>query len=168
MAGQLLKESIYTLKLTRKGIDIKEGKEVNVLKSIPVTEVMNANVETVYEGLPLESLADKISKSKYNSFPVIISENKLTGILSFYDYNDALFDEHLKGIIVAKDLATLDITTVSTDDNLYDAFEKITLHDFSVLPVVSPDNTSRLIGILTRRDIVSAYDKAVIKKSLNV
>ena len=125
-------------------------------------------METVYEGLPLESLADRISKSKYNSFPVVDSENELTGILSFLDYNDALFDKHLKGIIVAKDLATLEIITVSTDDNLYDAFEKITQKDFSVLPVVSPDNTSRLMGILTRRDIVGAYDKAVIKKSLNI
>lgn len=168
VAGQLLKESIYTLKLVRKGIDIKEGKEVNILKSIPVTEVMNVNVETVYEGLPLESLADKISKSKHNSFPVVNSENELSGILSFFDYNDALFDEHLKGVIVAKDLATLDIITVSTDDSLYDAFEKISLKDFSVLPVVAPGNTSRLIGILTRRDIVGAYDKAVIKKSLNI
>ena len=168
VAGQLLKESIYTLKLIRKGIDIKEGKEVNVLKSIPVTEVMEENIETVYEGLPLESLADKISKSKHNSFPVVDSQNKLTGVLSFLDYNDALFDEHLKGLIVAKDLATLDVITVSTEDNLNDAFEKITLKDFSVLPVVSPDSASQLVGILTRRDIVGAYDKAVIKRSLNV
>jgi CIC family chloride channel protein len=168
IARQLLKESIYTLKLIRKGIDIKAGKEVNVMKGIPVTDVMNTNVETVYEGLPLKKLADKISKSKYKSFPVVNAENGLIGILSFFDYNEVLFDEDLKDLVVARDLATLNVITVSTNDNLYEAFEKISNKDFSVLPVVSPDSSSRLIGIITRRDIVGAYDKAIMKKSLNI
>jgi CIC family chloride channel protein len=167
-AGQFLKESIYTLKLIRKGIDIREGKEVNVLRSIRVSEVMNPNVETIYEGLPLEALADKISKSKYNSFPVLNSEEALIGVISFFDYHESLFNEDLKGLIVAKDLASLNVVTVSIDDNLYHALQTITLKDFSILPVVAPDDATRLVGILTRRDIIGAYDKAVVKKSLNI
>jgi CIC family chloride channel protein len=167
-AGQFLKESIYTLKLIRKGIDIREGKEVNVLRSIRVSEVMNPNVDTVYEGLPLAALADKITKSKYNSFPVLNSEEALCGVISFFDYHESLFNEDLKGLIVAKDLASLDVVTVSIDDNLYNALQKITSKDFSTLPVVASDDATRLLGILTRRDIIGAYDKAVIKKSLNI
>lgn len=163
---QFLKESIYTLKLLRRGINLEEGKEVNVLKSIKVSEVMNTEVETITEALSLERLAEIISKSKYNSFPVVIDGNKLTGILSFFDYNEAIFDENLKGLVVAKDIATADVVTISTDDNLYNALEKITFKDFSILPVVSPDDPTKLTGVLTRRDIMSAYNKAVIKKSL--
>jgi CIC family chloride channel protein len=165
-AGQLLKESIYTLKLIRKGIDIREGKEVNVLKSIRAGEVMNPRVETVGEAFNLRGLADRISKSKYNSFPVVNDANELAGILSFFDYNEALFDENLKDLVIAKDLATTDIVTVSLDDNLYDAFEKISVKDFSILPVVSPDDPKQLMGVLSRRDIIGAYEKAVLKKSL--
>ncbi len=165
-AGQLLKESIYTLKLIRKGIDIREGKEVNVLKSMRAGEVMNPRVETVSEAFNLRGLSDKISKSKYNSFPVVNDANELTGILSFFDYNEALFDENLKDLIIAKDLATTNIVTVSLNDNLYDAFEKISVKDFSILPVVSPDNPKQLMGVLSRRDIIGAYEKAVLKKSL--
>jgi CIC family chloride channel protein len=165
-AGQLLKESIYTLKLIRKGIDIREGKEVNVLKSIRAGEVMNPQVETVGEASNLRGLADRISKSKYNSFPVVNNANELTGMLSFFDYNEALFDENLKDLIIARDLATTNIVTVSFDDNLYDAFEKISAKDFSILPVVSPDNPKQLMGVLSRRDIIGAYEKAVLKKSL--
>jgi len=163
---QFLKESIYTLKLLRRGINLEEGKEVNVLKSIKVNEVMNNEVETITEALSLERLAEIISKSKYNSFPVVSDGNKLTGILSFFDYNEAIFDENLKGLVVAKDIATLDVVTISTDDNLYNALEKITFKDFSILPVVSPDDPTKLTGVLTRRDIMGAYNKAVIKKSL--
>ncbi|MCP4373429.1 MAG: chloride channel protein [Deltaproteobacteria bacterium] len=166
IARQILKESIYSLKLLRRGINLEEGKEINVLKSIIVSEVMNAKVETITEALGLERLAEIISKSKYNSFPVISKGNKLTGILSFYDYNEAIFDENLKGLVVAKDIATSDVVTISIDDNLYHALEKITFKDFSILPVVATDDPMKLMGVLTRRDIMGAYNKAVIKKSL--
>lgn len=165
-AGQLLKESIYTLKLIRKGVDIQAGKEVNVLKSIKVREVMNSQVETVPESLALTKMADRISKSKYNSFPVLNSGNQLTGILSFMDYGDAMFNEDLNDIIIAKDLATSDVVTVTTDDNLFTALEKISVKDFSILPVVAPEDPKKLLGIVTRRDIIGAYNKAVIKKAI--
>jgi hypothetical protein len=44
--------------------------------------------------------------------------------------------------------------------------EKITSKDFSILPVVSPDNPLHLVGVLTRSRIMDAYNEAVIKKSL--
>ena len=165
-SGQLLTESIYTLKLARRGVNIREGKEVNVLKSISVKNVMNPGIETIAESLNLGRLAERISKSKYNSFPVVDDEGNLTGILSFLDYHAAVFDENLKDLVVAKELATRKVVTISLDDNLYNALEKITSKDFSILPVVSPDDSSKLLGILTRRDIIGAYNKAVIKKSL--
>jgi CIC family chloride channel protein len=165
-SGQLMKESIYTLKLVRRGVDIREGKEVNVLKSMHVKDVMSPHVETVSEDWPLKTLSDKISKSKYNSFPVLNSENKLTGILSFNDYSEAIFDEDLKFIVVAKDLASSNVVTVSSIDNLYTALEKISRNDFSTLPVVSPDDSAQLVGIVTRRDVIGAYEKVVLKKSL--
>ncbi|UCD86623.1 MAG: CBS domain-containing protein [Desulfobacterales bacterium] len=116
--------------------------------------------------MTLRTLAEKISKSKHNSFPVVNKEGHLTGILTFVNYHDVVFDENLKDLVVAQEIATTKVVTVSVDDNLYDAMEKITLKDFSILPVVSPSNPSQLIGVLTRRDIFSAYNKAVIKKSM--
>jgi len=165
-SGQLLRDSIYTLKLARRGIDIKEGKEVNVLKSLLVKDVMSRKVETIPEGLPLEAMSEKISKSKFNSFPVLNADNKLSGIISFLDYREAIFDEDLKHLVVAKDLATSEVVTVSSNDNLYTALEKISRKDFATLPVVSPDDPGHLVGVVSRRDIIGAYDKAVLKKSL--
>jgi CIC family chloride channel protein len=164
--GQLLRHSIYTLKLARRGIDIKAGKEVNVLKSLFVKDVMNSNVETMPEALPLGKMAARISKSKFNSFPVLDDQNQLIGILSFNDYNEAIFDENLKDLVVAKDLATTDLVTISLDDNLWTALEKISSKDFAVLPVVSAQAPNKLAGVVSRRDIIGAYNKAVLKKSL--
>lgn len=163
---QLFKESIYTLKLSRRGVNIRAGKEVNVLRSISVRDAMNPVVETIPQNLTLGNLAQKISKSKYNSFPVVDEEGHLAGILSFLDYHDVVFDENLVDLVVAKELATPEVVTVSLDDNLYNALQRITSKDFSILPVVSPDDPKKLVGVLTRRDIMGAYDKAVIKKSV--
>ncbi|HUU80897.1 MAG TPA: chloride channel protein, partial [Acidobacteriota bacterium] len=161
---QILAESIYTLKLARRGVNIRAGKEVNVLKSISVRDVMNPAVETVPENLSLRKLSEKVSKSKYKSFPVVDEKGNLTGILSYLDYHSTIFDENLKDLVVAKELSTSKVVTVSLDDNLYDALERITADDYSLLPVVSPDNPSKLRGVLTRRDIIGSYDKAVLKK----
>lgn len=165
-AGRFYRDSIYTLKLIRRGVDIREGKEVSVLRSLYVKDVMNPNVETIPEGMPLASMKEIISKSKFNSFPVLDSQKRLCGILSFNDYNEALHDEDLTHLVVAKDLATPDVITVSSQDNLYTALEKISRRDFSTLPVVSVNDPHELVGIVTRRDIIGTYEKAVLKKSL--
>ena len=114
----------------------------------------------------LVTMADIIAKSKFNSFPVLDADNKLAGILSFNDYSEAIFDDDLKHLIVARDLATPDVVTVSANDNLYTALEKISRKDFATLPVVSANDSGQLVGIVSRRDIIGAYDKAVLKKSL--
>jgi CIC family chloride channel protein len=166
VAGQLFRESIYTLKLIRRGVDIRGGREINTLKSMSVADVMTTSVETIFEGTPLGVLSKMIAKSKYNSFPVLDQEKRLTGIISFSDYRDAVFDEHLKDLIIAKDMATTEVTTIDQNADLYEALETIMVKDFAVLPVVAPDDPHHLLGVISRRDIIGAYDKAVLKKSL--
>jgi CIC family chloride channel protein len=162
----LSRESIYTLKLLRRGVNIREGREVNVLKSISVKDVMNPNVETVTERMSQSEISECVTKSKYNSFPMLDHTGKLMGILSFNDYRDAIYNEDLKELIIARDLATTNLVTVTMENNLYDALELITQKDFSIMPVVSSKDASQLMGVLSRRDIIGAYDKAVIKISL--
>ena len=87
-------------------------------------------------------------------------------MLSFKDYKDALFDESLKDLVLATDIATAEVLTITDDSDLYTALQTISRKDFSTLPVVSPDDPKRLVGVVTRRDIIGAYEKAVIKKTL--
>jgi CIC family chloride channel protein len=127
---------------------------------------MNTNVETVTERMSLGEISERIAKSKYNSFPMIDHTGKLTGILSYNDYREVMFNEDLMDLVIARDLATMNVVTVTMDSNLYEALELISQKDFSIMPVVSSKDASQLMGVLSRRDIIGAYDKAVIKKSL--
>jgi CIC family chloride channel protein len=162
----LSRESIYTLKLVRRGIDIREGREVNVLKSISVKEIMNSQVETVTERMNMGEISDRVSKSRHNSFPVLDNADRLIGILSYNDYREALFDQDLKDLVVARDLATMNPVTVTMENNLYDALQIISQRDFSIIPVVSSKDASQLMGVISRRDINGTYEKAVVKLSL--
>jgi chloride channel protein, CIC family len=162
---QIHKESIFTLKLVRRGVNIKAGKEINVLKSLLVKEAMNPAPETIYEGLSLKDLARRISESKYHSFPVVDSSGNLTGILSYADYHEVLHAEQLGHLLVAKDMATKKVITVFIEDTLHTALERIAAKDLSLLPVVSGENPQRLHGVVTRRDILGAYNNAVMKRA---
>jgi len=166
IARRLCGESIYTFKLIRRGINIRGGAEVNILSSMSVKNVMYHTVEIVPETMNLKELADKLPKSRSNNFVVVNDKEEISGVLTFLDYYDKLFNEKLDDHMLVKDIMTPDVVTVSIEDNLDTALKKITSEDFSILPVVSPDDPLKMLGILTRRDILEAYDQAVIKKAI--
>ncbi|MGV7223603.1 MAG: chloride channel protein [Nitrospinales bacterium] len=166
VARKLCGESIYTFKLIRRGINIRGGKEVNILSSMSVKNVMYHTVEIVPENLHLKEFAKGLPQSRSNNFVVVNDKEQITGILTFLDYYDNLFNGKLDDQMAVKDIMTPEVVTVSIEDNLGTAMEKITAGDFSILPVVSADDPLKLLGILTRRDILEAYDQAVIKKAI--
>ena len=166
VARKLCGESIYTFKLIRRGINIRGGKEVNILSSMSVKNVMYHTVEIVPENLHLKEFAKGLPQSRSNNFVIVNDKEQITGILTFLDYYDNLFNGKLDDQMTVKDIMTPEVVTVSIEDNLGTAMEKITAGDFSILPVVSADDPLKLLGILTRRDILEAYDQAVIKKAI--
>jgi len=88
------------------------------------------------------------------------------GILSYSDYHHLVPNKDPSQLIIVKDMATPEVVTVYPEDSLYTALERITPNDFSILPVVSKGNPKKLLEILTRRDIIGAYNSAVIKKPI--
>jgi CIC family chloride channel protein len=167
IARKLCGESIYTFKLIRRGINIRGGQEVNILSSINVKDVMYHTVEIIPETFLLQDLAKKLPQSRSNNFVVVDENERITGVLTFLDYYDKLFNEKLDDHMMVKDIMTTDVATVSIEDNLSTAMEKISIGDYSILPVVSMEDPLKMVGILTRRDILEAYDQAVIKRAIN-
>ena len=164
-ASHLKKESIYTLKLIRRGVNIHEGREVNIMKSLNVGKSMTRTVETVPEDMSIKELIRYTMGSKHSSFPVVDKNGLLTGILTFQDIKEIIYEECLDGIIV-KDLAITKVITVTDQDNLDTALKKIGFKNIEQLPVVDKNNPGKIIGILSRRDIFAAYNKALIDRSL--
>lgn len=161
------RESIYTLKLLRRGIDIEAGRDVNLLKSMLVTDFMTWHPETVRESTSLRDLIQILPFSQHTSFPVVDSDGSLVGMLSLRDFREAIFEESLLDVVIARDIATIPAIAVTTEDNLAKALTLIDENAIERLPVVRDgDNPKKVVGILSQRDVMSAYNRALEARGL--
>ena len=168
VASQLKRDSIYTLKLARRGVDIRAGKEVNILKSLLVKDAMTQEVVSIPSNMSLKNLVKFTLASKHSSFPLVDNEGLLSGIVTFQDFKEVVFEEGLGDLVVAKELSPPVVITITKKENLDDALQKIGLKNIEQIPVVDENNPRKIIGILSRRDIFAAYNKALINRALAI
>ncbi|MDT8440923.1 MAG: chloride channel protein [Desulfuromonadales bacterium] len=166
VARHFKRDSLETVELTRAGIDLEAGKERNIMKSIKVAEVMVREVETVPEHMTLGQFARFIEKTQHTNFPLINRDRELTGIISVQDFMGVVFERDLMDLVVVKELATANVITAHADEDLDTAMRKIGYRNIEQLPVVDRETHRKLIGIISRRDIVSAYNRALMSRSL--
>jgi len=160
------KESLETFELAREGINLEAGKERNIMKALLVGEVMVRDPESIPEHMTLREFTRFIAHTKHTNFPLVGQGGELTGIISVQDFMGVVFERDLMDLVVVKELATLDVITVFEDDDLDTAMRKIGYRNIEQLPVVDRDNGKRLVGIISRRDMVSAYNRALMARTL--
>ncbi|RME41357.1 MAG: chloride channel protein [Deltaproteobacteria bacterium] len=166
IARHFRRDSLETVELTREGIDLEAGKERNIMKALRVGDVMAREVETVPENMTLGQFARFIASTRHTNFPLVNAAGEMTGIISVQDFMGAVFEPELMDLVVVKELATLDVITVTEDENLDQAMRKIGYRNIEQLPVVAPDNPRRLVGIISRKDIISAYNRALMSRQM--
>jgi CIC family chloride channel protein len=161
------RESIYTLKLLRRGIDIEAGRDVNVLKSMQVKDFMTWHPETVQESTPFRDLIQVLPFSQHTSFPVVDNDENLVGMLSLRDFREAVFEESLLDVVIARDIATIPAIAVTMEDNLAKALALIQENGIERLPVLrEKEGSGQVVGILSQGDIMSAYNRALQARGL--
>lgn len=166
VASQLKRDSIYTMKLVRRGVDIRAGRDSNIMKSLLVKDAMTEEVVTIPANMPLKKLVKFTLSSRHSSFPLVDEDGLLEGIVTFQDFKDVVFEEGLGDLVVAKELSPQEVITITKDENLDSALRKIGVKNIEQIPVVDEHNPRKIIGILSRRDIFAAYNKALIDRSL--
>ncbi|MBD3165636.1 CBS domain-containing protein [bacterium] len=168
IGNRLFGESIYTIKLKSKGILLRRGREINVLRGIFVKDVMRTELHTVPDNMRLRPLIDFISAdTRHTSVFVLDSEQKLKGAISFHELRRVLFDiEALEPVLVADDIANYDVAHVKPADTLDVVMRLFARQDMDELPVVDPDDTRKLIGTIHRADVADAYHKEVLNRDL--
>lgn len=158
----IAKHSIYVQNLLNENINIKHGREVSILNSIKVKDVMNGQITTVPEEMPFRKILKTISYSKNFYFPVVNREGDMTSILSFNDVREMLFEEGLEDLVVAGELANKKVLFLKPDQNLNEAVELFAKLDVDQLPVVAGNDSHKVIGMLNRGDMIAAYNHEVL------
>ena len=127
---------------------------------------MRTDPITIPENMKFSDVVPFISKTKHNNFPVIKEDGGFAGVLLFEELREFVFEEGLEDIVVAGEICEKDVPTISPDASLSDAIESIGFKNIELLPVIDLKEPDKLIGIITRRDIISNYNKLIRKRQL--
>jgi CIC family chloride channel protein len=98
-----------------------------------------------------------IANSNQQDFPVLNESGHLTGILSLTDMRKVMLEKELHQFIIAKDIATGEVLTITLEDSLKTALRKMTEAEIRELPVVSSENSNVVVSMLSRKDIIRTY-----------
>ena len=162
-AYALSQESIDTYELSQRGINLHAGREANVMASISVEEAMTKNVITVPKDMKLKEFLRFIRDKRHTCFPVVNENGELAGIVSFQDFREILAGDAPKDRLTIDDICTKNVITITPDQNLRDALEKMRYKNIERLPVVDAQNSRKLVGLLSQRDIINVYNKALLE-----
>ncbi len=165
VAEYLLGDSIYTINLRHKGLNLQHGRDVDLMQCLTVGEAMSKEPYVVDESLPLADLDRLFQRTHGHSFPVVDGAQRLIGMVSISDYDRALEKGGSANRRVA-DIATRgDILVAYEDEAVSDALQRIGTRDVNKLPVVSRLDPAKVIGVVRRRDIIRAYNVALSRRA---
>lgn len=156
IAQSLYPESIYTLKITRKGVAPPEP-EIDAMSQVLVRDVMTRDFPNVEESTPITDLTQKFDASGRRGFPVLDTSGALVGLVTVADVEDAI-RRGLKDA-TAGEIATRSLLTAFPDQTVRDVLLKLGALEVGRIPVVDRQNPGRLLGILRRHDIIRAYTR---------
>jgi CIC family chloride channel protein len=175
-----LKDSIYTTKLSRRGLHVETDRNSAVLEHITVREIMHRRVETVTPRTTLKELMKKMMATGHMGFPVVEEHprdgmsgeakptsrkgaeansgkgrGRLVGIVTHRDFQKAFEDGQFD--LTVGDIMSRELVTISRSMTLEQALLSTGWRPFSHLPVVSDEDPKELIGFVTKGDILRAY-----------
>ena len=165
VAEYLLGDSIYTINLRHKGLNLQQGRDVDLMQCLTVGEAMTKEPTVVEESLPLLELDRLFQRTHGHSFPVIDKDHRLVGMVSITDIERALEmdppgDRRVSHIVIRND-----IMIAYEDEALSDALQRMGTRDINKLPVVSRLDPATVVGVVRRRDIIRAYNTALSRRA---
>ena len=146
--------SIYTIKLMRKGIYLDLPQPV--LSEVSVGEAMHKEVITVSPLCRISEVRDGIYRCNYTGFPVV-DEGRLVGMITFDDIRRIPPPEQEK--MSVKEVAVRAPITINPHQSAKTAMDIMYENDVGRLAVVEKDDAQKLIGIITRSDVIRAYER---------
>ncbi len=164
-AEMVLPQSIYTIKLFRRGIRFRHGRDFDIMEGVLVSEVMRADPIAFDKDRPFTELYAAFQETHLQGFPVTHDGGRLYGIVTLQDVTRVLGQrrEKISELTVA-DVATPHPLTVYPDEPVSEAIRKMSPRGLARLPVVSRQDDETLVGVVSRSEIMKAYEVGILRK----
>ena len=153
ISNLLSKDTIYTLKLRRRGIDIMRGRGANLMQLLHVAEAMQPLPPAVPGATPLNEVIARLGDAPADGLPVVDIDGTYRGTLTSQQVEEAMRGNALDA--TAEDIAQ-DLPALRTPQTLEEALG-VLLRARSGLPVVDGEG-GQPVGWLTHLDILRAYN----------
>jgi chloride channel protein, CIC family len=134
---------------------------VDILQGLKVNDWMNHEAVSLPGFTRFKDILKIATESGHAHYPVHDQEGHLLGVIALRDIVRQLGKNNATAGLIAADLLEPDCITVLPQENLNQALRKMDNYHADLLPVVAEEGTSKLVGILTRSDIIHAYNESV-------
>ncbi len=136
---------------------------VDILQTFKVKDLLPRvrKVNLIPQNMLFVEFKRYFAKTKQHYFPVMDQNGRLSGIFSSTDIRGVLFSSEIENLVVMEDIATSDIILTTPEEDLNTVLQKFTTKNIDSLPVVEQDDHGILIGMLTRREVISFYNERI-------
>ncbi|MDP3938699.1 MAG: chloride channel protein [Deltaproteobacteria bacterium] len=167
LATWLKRDSIYTMKLMRRGVDIRAVPDANVLKHIRVADIFDREAELIPDSAKLLVVLEMVVRSRHKELFVLNNRGELEGAISLSRLREVIFErETLQDVVVAGDLLDPFRMTVTEQDDLDHVLRLFGQGDMDEIAVVPADNPRKVIGVVRKSDVIEARNRALIELDL--
>ena len=161
VARLIFPDSVYTLTLRRRGVRVGTGVDMSILRRITLEQVALEPVTSVPHASPVERLLQLTSDNGATDFAVLDEAGDFVGMVISDDVKTALFQRDAIPLLLAGDLVRDDLPCLRNTDDMASALETFARHEVARLPVCLAANPDRIIGLLSRRELMREYHRAL-------
>ena len=160
-AQLLLRDSIYTLKLRRRGVRVGSITDLTLLRRIAVNDVDHVKACFVHPEDPLQTLIQLAGETDAVDFVVVDHENVYQGMVTGADVRHALLQPEAVLLLVVEELMRPGVPTVGGHETLDIVLDKFANAEIESLPITSHHDDTRIEGLVTRRAVMRRYQQAL-------
>lgn len=155
LSCMMMKTSIMTEKIARRGVHVVSEYETDFLAQVTVAQTASRHVEVLSADEPLvdvrQMLEDVGGLVPHTGFPVVDSGGSLIGVVTRTEIMAGEARGAVRNRIRRQPVVTF------PDSSLREAADRMTVENIGRLVVVDRVNPTRMIGILTRSDLLRAH-----------
>jgi CIC family chloride channel protein len=160
----LMRESIYTLKLVRRGVRVGSLADLTILKRITVEDVPLRPAPIVHVHDPLQKLLDTAAESDVANFVVVDERGEYQGLVVADDVKTAALQPEAVPLLLVEELVREGVPMVDLRDSLDTVLDKFARADVPALAVGSKGQEQHQIeGLITRQAIIARYQAELDK-----
>jgi len=155
VSAMTMRHSIMTEKIARRGARVVSEYTADFLEQVSVADVASAPVVLLRADDAVEKvrawIQRHVAESAHQGFPVVDTDDRIVGVVTRRDLLEGPAEGDVRSRVKRPPAVVFD------DSSLREAADHMARERVGRLPVVSRDDPARVIGMLTRSDIIESH-----------